>query len=212
MMGGQAVFMDNPQSDPGDPASAPARAAWSGRTKRVGTSVAASAVLLGSGAAIGMALTGGASASTGTPTAGASATAKAGAGPAGARCARLVRRLRATGHPAAGARLRAFCGSPLLRLAVVGGEHGEMTFQGKAGPKTIAVERGTVTSVTGSAIVVAAPDGTSWTWDFTASTVVREAGQPVARARLAAGDLVLVGGPVVTGVRDARLIRIRSAG
>ena len=55
--------------------------------------------------------------------------------PAG-KCAKLVHNLRshpavASSHPALVMRLRAFCGNPLLRLAAVGGEYGQVTFKGK---------------------------------------------------------------------------------
>jgi hypothetical protein len=203
---------------PADWTNRPSRARWSGRTKRVVTSVGASAVLLGSGAAIGVALTGGASASTGSTSAGTvattantSATTTAAATLAG-RCARLAHRVNSSGHPAAATRLAAFCRNPLLRLALVGGAHGEVTFQTATGPKTIAVERGTIQSVSSSGITVLAKDGTTWTWNFTTSTVVREARQVVARGKLSDGESVLVAGQVVNGAHDARLIRIHSAG
>jgi hypothetical protein len=201
-----------------DPAGASSPAPRSGRTRRVVTSIAVSAVLLGGGAAIGVALTGGASAATGngsttssTGAALASATTTAGSAAVG-RCAKLVQRLHSHGHPVAATRLLAFCRNPLLRLALVGGAHGEMTFQTKNGPKTIAVERGTIQSVTSSGITVLAKDGTTWTWDFVTNTVVREGGQTVTRDKLGNGETVLVGGPVVGGAHDARVIRIRSAG
>jgi hypothetical protein len=172
--------------------------------------VAASAVLLGGGAAIGVALTGGASASTSSaPTA--SSTARASTSAAARRCAKLTGKVRGSGHPKAAARLKAFCDRPLLRLALVGGEHGSVTFRGKTGTRTVSVERGTVTSDTGSQLTVAAPDGTTWTWDLTASTAVRQDGKKVAGSTLSTGDLVFIGGPVVSGSRDARLIRIRKA-
>jgi hypothetical protein len=193
-----------------DPAGASGPAKRSGRTRRVVTSVAASAVLLGGGAAIGVALTGGASASTGTTAANTSATTAAGSAAAG-RCAKLAERLQSHGYQVAATRLLAFCKNPLLRLALVGGEHGEVTFQTTAGPKTIAVERGTIQSVSSSGITVQAKDGTTWTWDFATNTVVREARQAVGRDKLTTGETVLVAGPVVNGAHDARLIRIRSA-
>jgi hypothetical protein len=196
-----------------DAAGAAGQVRRSGRTKRLITSIAASAVLLGGGAALGVALTGGASASTGNgSTSGAaltSATTSATSAAVG-RCAKLVQRLHSHGHPVAAIRLRAFCLNPLLRLALVGGAHGEVTFQTKSGPKTIAVERGTIQSVTSSDIVVVAKDGTTWTWDLMTNTVVRESGQTVTRDKLTTGEKVLVGGPVVSGTHDARVIRIRS--
>ena len=191
------------------------------------TSVAVAVVLLGSGAGIGVALTGGASASTGGPSspsgspasasgasgntsANGSATTTA-ASAAAARCAKLEQRLRSNGHPKAANRIQAFCRRPLLRLRLVGGEHGEVTFQTKAGPKTIAIERGTIQAVSSSNMTVVAKDGTTWTWDFTSSTKVRDAGKTVPSTNLSTGELVFVGGPVVSGVYDARVVRIRTA-
>lgn len=198
-----------------DPTDTGRRAKWSGRTKRVVTTVAASAFLLGSGAAIGVALTGGASASTGGSSTGttstASGTTAAGSVAAG-RCAKLQQRLRSHGHPVAATKLNAFCRDPLARLVLVGGAHGTVTFQTKSGPKIIAVERGTIQSVSSSAITVLAKDGTTWTWDLSTSTVVREAGSVVAQDKLSTGEQILVGGQVVSGVNDARLIRIGNAG
>ncbi|HTA02893.1 MAG TPA: hypothetical protein VK802_21110 [Streptosporangiaceae bacterium] len=220
--------MDTTQFDPIDPASTPAPARrWSGRTRRVVTSVAVGAVLLGSGAGIGVALTGGASASTGGPSspsgnptstslaagntsAGGSASTTA-SSVAAARCAKLEQRLRANDHPKAANLVQVFCRSPLLRLRLVGGEHGEVTFQSKAGPKTIAIERGTIQAVTSSNMTVVAKDGTTWTWDFTTSTKVRDAGHAVPSTNLSTGELVFVGGPVVSGVYDAQMVQIRPA-
>src|SRR5580692_482983 len=211
--------MDTIQFESTDPSSTPPPAERrSRRTRRIVTSVAASALLLGSGAGIGMALTGGASASTGGAT-GSAATGSAATGSAATtaaysaagRCAKLEQRLRSNGHLTAASRVQAFCRRPLLRLALVGGEHGEVTFQSKSGPKTIAFERGTIQALSSSAITVAAKDGTTWTWDFTSSTKVRDAGQKVTSAKLSTGELVLVGGPVVNGAHDARLIRIHDA-
>jgi hypothetical protein len=178
-----------------------------GGAKRVAATIAASAVLLGSGAAIGIAVTGGASASTGGSASAASSTARHRAGIA-AKCAKIAAELSDSGHPVAAKRLHAFCTMPLVRLMLVGGEYGQVTFKGKTGPRTIAFERGTVESVAGSAITVEAPDGTAFTWDLTASTIVRAAGQGTVQAKPADGDRVLVGGLLANGVRDARLIRI----
>jgi hypothetical protein len=209
----------NPANAPGatgtpDPGT-PSRAKWSGRTKRVVTTVAASAVLLGSGAAIGVALTGGASASTGGASAGTASTgstATTAASAAAGQCAKLAQRLRSHGHPVVANRLSTFCRNPLARLVLVGGAHGTVTFQTKTGPKTIAVERGTIQSASSSAITVLAKDGTTWTWDLTTSTAVREAGSVVTLDKLSTGEQVLVAGQAVSGVNDARLIRIQKAG
>jgi len=210
--------MENLNLGPSETGAVPAAPRRFGRAKRLAATIAASAALLGTGAAIGIALTGGASASTGA-SGSAGTSASAGSSLAGAssaiaagKCAKIVAKLRVSGHPAAATRLHALCTNPLLRLALIGGEYGQVTFKGKTSPKTIAFERGTVESVSGSAVTVKAPDGTTWTWDLTASTAVHAAGQATAQAKLADGDRVFVGGPVAGGARDARLIRIGAAG
>jgi hypothetical protein len=210
--------MDTLNIDPGnmDPGSQPRRPRWSGRTRRIVTTSAASAVLLASGTAIGVALTGGASAavsptSSSTPAASTSSTSTGTTSPGSkaSRCAAIVSQAQASNHDRLARALRAFCSSPLVRLALVGGEHGTVTFGGKAGPRTLAFERGTVKSDNnGSQITVTAADGTTWTWDITSSTVIRQAGSKVTASALSTGERVFVGGMVVSGANDARLIRI----
>ena len=204
--------MENLNLGPTEAGAVPAAPRRFGRAKRVAATIAASAALLGTGAAIGVALTGGASASTGASASAGSSLAGASSAIAAGRCAKIASKLRVSGHPAADMRLHALCADPLLRLALIGGEYGQVTFKGKTAPKTIAFERGTVESVTGSAVTVRAPDGTTWTWDLTASTAIHAGRRATAQAKLSAGDRVFVGGPVVSGARDARLIRIGAAG
>jgi hypothetical protein len=200
---------ENLKFDPADPEELPKVAGRAGRAKRVITTVAASTVLLGAGAAIGVALTGGASASTGTgKTATVAATQR---DSVRQQCLQLAQGLRSSGHPVAARRIAAFCRVPLVRLAAVGGVHGQVTFETAKGPKTLAFERGTIQSANASAITVTAKDGTTWTWDLEPGTLIRSAGQKVAASKLAVGELVFVGGPVVSGVNDAQLIRIRAA-
>jgi hypothetical protein len=216
--------MDDLHLGPDDAAGEPAAPARSGWTRRVVTTVAASAVLLGSGAAVGVALTGGASAATASSASVAAgspgSSARAALLPAG-RCAQLIQKLRSNtsfrqSHPAAVMRLRALCGgarfgNPLLRMALINGEHGQVTFQSNAGSKTLAFERGIIESVAGSAITVKAADGTTWTWQLTASTAVREVGNAAARASLSSGDVIFVAGLSTSGANDARIIQIRKA-
>jgi hypothetical protein len=204
--------MENLNLGPSEAGAVPAAPRRFGRAKRVAVTIAASAALLGSGAAIGVALTGGASASTGTSVSAGSSLASASSAIAAGKCAKIAAKLRASRHPVAATRLHALCTDPLLRLALIGGEYGQVTFKGKTSPRTIAFERGTVETVTGSAVTVRAHDGTTWTWDLTGSTAIHAAGQATAKAKLAAGDRVFVGGPVVSGARDARLIRTGAAG
>jgi|SRR5215472_11118234 len=203
--------MDTQQIDPGD---LPRRPRWSGRTRRVVTTSAASAVLLAGGTAIGIAMTGGASAAVSpssslTPTASASASAGTTApGTKASRCSAIVGQALNSDHDRLARLLHAFCTRPLARLALVGGEHGEVTFGGKAGPRTVAFERGTVKSDTGSAITVTAADGTTWTWNITSTTVVRQAGSKVTASAISTGERVFVGGTMTNGTNDALLIRI----
>lgn len=159
-------------------------------------------------------MTGGASAATsGTQASASTAALSAAARPtaAGRRCARIAARLRQAGHSSAADRLSLVCHRRLLRLALVGGEHGEVTFKAKSGTKTLAFERGTLETVSGSSVTVMAADGTTWTWQLTSATVIRSHGQKVSSSRLGKGELVLVAGPVVSGANDARVIRIRAA-
>jgi hypothetical protein len=98
----------------------------------------------------------------------------------------------------------------LARLRRLGGIDGQFTFETKSGPKTVAFERGTIQSVSGQNVVVKAKDGTTWSWTLVTDSVVREDGTKTSTSSLATGDLVFVGGPVVGGAHDARLIVIRT--
>jgi hypothetical protein len=192
---------------------------WSGRTRRIITASAAAAILFGTGTAIGIALTGGAAASTtappvdtatnapaATPSTTTSASPSTGTATTN-RCTKLVERLVLSNHVKLATELHALCAHPLLRLALVGGEHGTVTFNSKSGPVTAVFERGTVESDTGSVITVTAKDGTTWTWDLVTNTVVRQDGKT---ATVATGDQVFVAGTQASGVNSARLVRISS--
>ena len=96
----------------------------------------------------------------------------------------------------------------LLRLRALGGVDGQFTFHNSTGFHTLAFERGTIQSVSGSDVVVRAPDGTTWTWLIVSNTVVRHNGVKTTARALAAGQTVFAGGPVVNGAKDARLIVI----
>jgi hypothetical protein len=101
--------------------------------------------------------------------------------------------------------------SALGRLRRLGGMYGSFTYRTASGDSTLAFERGTVESVTSSDIVVRAPDGTTMTWLLVSDTVVRDHGKSSTSA-LSDGQLIFVGGPVVSGARDARLIVVRTGG
>ena len=155
-----------------------------------------------------------------TSSSGAAVSGASAASTAAHPCAAALKSARAdrqAGHPAAaraalraaGARCR-FLRHRLFRVALRRGIDGQFTFRGKGGTiRTVAFQRGIVQSASGGTIVVDAADGTTWTWDLVSSTVVRESGQKTTTSALATGEPVWVGGPVVSGAKDARLIVIR---
>jgi hypothetical protein len=100
----------------------------------------------------------------------------------------------------------------LARLRALGGVHGEFTYHNASGYHTLAFERGTIVQVSGSDLVVRAPDGTEWTWQIVSNTVVRQNGAKTTTSALADGQTVFTGGPVVSGAMDSRLIVIRPGG
>jgi hypothetical protein len=90
------------------------------------------------------------------------------------------------------------------------GVDGQFTIQTRRGIKTLAFERGVIQSVTaGKSLVVKAADGPAWTWDLISTTVIRDRQGKAPASALAAGTPVWVGGPVVAGAKDARLIVLR---
>jgi hypothetical protein len=99
----------------------------------------------------------------------------------------------------------------LARLRRLGGMYGQFTDETKKGARTLAFERGTIASVASGDVVVRAHDGTTWVWDLTGTSVVRDDGKRTTASALAAGEQVFAGGPVTGGTRDARLIVIRKA-
>ncbi len=160
-----------------------------------------------------------------TSAAGATAPAAAGTGatvtaPAVRRCAQLARTARAarlTGHPrlsgaarAARARCR-FIRHRIVRFFLLRGVDGQFSFRAADGSvRTLAYVRGVIESVNnGTSIVVQAADGSSWAWQLVSTTVVRDGTGKISESSLAAGEQVWVGGPVVSGVKDARLIFVR---
>jgi hypothetical protein len=171
----------------------------------------------------GASLSSTATSATGVTGAGLSATGPGtGTGTAAGRCARALRVARAarlSGHPRqAGAAgrfaFRCHVRHRIIRFFLLRGVDGQFTFRTSTGAlKTLAYERGVIQSVNGStSIVVKAADGTTWTWDLVSSTVVRESTGKVTESALADGAAVWVGGPVVNGSKDARLIFVRPPG
>jgi hypothetical protein len=134
-------------------------------------------------------------------------------------CVASARHLRATGHKAAArARLRA-CARLLRRHAALGGararlarlaflarraEHGQITVATKNGPKTVAFERGTVQSVSGTSVVVKAADGVTWTWQVGSKARVFHGGHLAGVRALAEGQQIAVAGLVSGATNQAR--------
>ena len=126
------------------------------------------------------------------------------------RCAKAAAAAQAAGHPRAAKFIAAHCGARLRAARLLGGIDGQFTFKTKTGFRTLAYERGVIETVaSGSNIVVRAADGTTWTWDLVSNTVVRQNRAKAAETALAPGQPVWVGGPVNSGIKDARLIVIR---
>jgi len=153
-------------------------------------------------------------------TGGAGAAAGGQAGPATkAACAHARRASRAarwTGRPRLGRWLgagAAHCRRTRRRVFaffLLRGVDGQFTVQTRKGTKTLAFERGVIQSVSaGTSITVKASDGTTWTWALVAATVVRDRQGRVSQGKLTTGAPVWVGGPVVQGTKDARLIVVR---
>ena len=159
----------------------------------------------------GAALAGGTGAAAGGAAAGAAATAaacaRAGHVSRVARRAGLHRLARRVGIGAAHcrrARRRVFA------FFLLRGVDGQFTIQARKGIKTLAYERGAIQSVTaGKSITVKASDGTTWTWDLVSTTIVRDRQGKIGQSALTSGTPVWVGGPVVQGTKDARLIVVR---
>jgi hypothetical protein len=175
------------------------------------------AATLSAASAPDAALSGTAPAAGTAPGAGAGAP---GAGQAARRCAQAAgaaAAARRTGHQhvanaarAATSRCR-FVRRRIVRFFLLHGVDGQFTFRTRTGAlRTLAYERGVIQSVSsGSSIVVKAADGTTWTWDLIAKTVVRDSSGKISASSLAAGEPVWVGGPVISGAKDARLIFVR---
>ena len=164
--------------------------------------------------------TAGATSTGGPPAAGTGAAVTT---PAVRRCAQLAKTARAArraGHPrlsgaarAATARCR-FIRRRIVRFFLLRGVDGQFSFTAADGTvRTLAYVRGVIESVSnGTSIVVKAADGSSWAWQLVSTTVVRDSSGKISQSTLAVGEPVWVGGPVVSGAKDARLIFVRPPG
>jgi len=97
----------------------------------------------------------------------------------------------------------------MFRFFLLHGVDGQYTFHTPKGTRTQAFQRGVIQSVSaGHTLVVKASNGDVWTWDLSTGTVVRDRGGKVAQTSLADGATVWVGGQVVSGAKDAKLVVI----
>ncbi|HWG01177.1 MAG TPA: hypothetical protein VG164_04935 [Trebonia sp.] len=179
-----------PTAGDGDPGSRPRRS----RARQAGAALLVCAAVGGVTFAVVEAVSGPASA--GTP-----AVARAGQPAQGTQAALLRSALTPAGRRWAVRRIRA-----------LGGMYGQFTYETKKnGARTLAFERGTVTLVTSSDVVIRAKDGTTETWALSGTSVVRENGTKEPASTLAQGQTVFAGGPLTGSTRGARVVVIRKA-
>ena len=84
--------------------------------------------------------------------------------------------------------------------------HGEVVVQGKDGPRTIAVQRGTVTAVDAKSVSVKSSDGFAQTWTLGDKLKVVQDKKKVATGEVKAGTQVGVAGRKDGDATVARLI------
>ena len=84
--------------------------------------------------------------------------------------------------------------------------HGEVAVQGKDGPRTIAVQRGTVTAVDAKSVSVKSTDGFAWTWTLGDKLKVVQDKKKVAADAVKVGTQVGVAGRKEGDAVVARLI------
>jgi hypothetical protein len=87
--------------------------------------------------------------------------------------------------------------------------HGEVTVQGKNGPRTIVVQRGSVTAVSATSLTVKSADGYTLTWTLAAKAAVVQDKKKVGTSALKTGEQVGVAGTKTGSADDARLIAVK---
>lgn len=100
----------------------------------------------------------------------------------------------------------------LGEVRLLGGMYGQFTFTTAHGTKTIAFERGTVTAVTATTLVIKAKNGTTWTWQVMPNTRVRDDRKLAKVSDITDGEQVFTAGQVTNGARDARIVIVRAKG
>jgi hypothetical protein len=87
--------------------------------------------------------------------------------------------------------------------------HGEVTVQAKDGAKTIVVQRGSVTAVSGSSLTVKSTDGYTLTWTLADRATIVQDKKKVESSALKTGEQIGVAGTKDGSADDARLIAIK---
>jgi hypothetical protein len=87
--------------------------------------------------------------------------------------------------------------------------HGEVTVQGKDGAKTIVVQRGSITAVSGTGLTVKSTDGYTLTWTLAAKATVVQDKKKAGASALKTGEQVGVAGTRDGSADNARLIAIK---
>jgi hypothetical protein len=111
----------------------------------------------------------------------------------------------ASAAPKAGKQRRAAVRRYLRRNTL----HGEITVQGKDGPRTIVVQRGTITAVSASGVSVRSADGYALTWTYGDKLRVVQNRATVGATALKSGAEIGVGGTRNGTATVARLIVIK---
>jgi len=206
---GQAPL--GPARQPGGPGPQPPQPRKRGKALRWAAGITA-AVLLGAGGALaGLELGGGSSTPANASQAVALNSALSSTGSSASACAS------ASGSTSSGSTSSSSTSGGKsgkrhcrrLQLRRIKGMYGQIAFNTKGGTETLAFERGEVLSSSGGHLVVRAKNGTTWTWNIVSNSAIRESGKAAASSALSYRTQVFVGGQVVGGTRDARLIAIR---
>jgi hypothetical protein len=86
--------------------------------------------------------------------------------------------------------------------------HGEVVVQTRNGDKTVDVQRGTVTAVTGTTVTVKSGDGFTWTWTFGDPLRVVQHGQKTDKSAVKTGAEIGIAGVKNGSAVTANLIVI----
>jgi hypothetical protein len=87
--------------------------------------------------------------------------------------------------------------------------HGEVAVQTRNGTRTIVVQRGSVTAVSGGSVTVKSTDGYTLTWTMATKVAIVQDKKKVGTSALKAGEQIGVAGTKAGSADDARLIAIK---